>query len=74
MLVTRRYAMTALATSALTAGTTWSVSGALAAAVQTGRAAPAFTGTDTKGAEHTLAGHRARPSYWSGPTMSVPTP
>jgi hypothetical protein len=60
MLVTRRYAMTALATSALTAGTTWSVSGALAAAVQTGRAAPAFTGTDTKGAEHTLAGHRGK--------------
>jgi hypothetical protein len=60
MLVTRRYAMTALATSALTAGTTWSVSGALAAAIQTGRAAPAFTGTDTKGAEHTLAGYRGK--------------
>jgi AhpC/TSA family protein len=60
MLVSRRAAMTALAASALTAGTPWSTSAALAAAVQTGTPAPAFTGTDTKGVEHTLAAYRGK--------------
>jgi peroxiredoxin len=60
MLVSRRAAMTALAASAVTAGTPWSMSAALAAAVQTGTAAPAFTGIDTKGVEHTLAAYRGK--------------
>ena len=64
MLVTRRCAMTALAASALTTGGPWPLSwlvpGALAAAVQTGTPAPVFTGTDTKGIEHTLAGYRGK--------------
>ena len=64
MLVTRRSAMTALAASALTTGGPWVLSGGLpaarAAAVQTGAAAPAFTGTDTKGVVHSLAGYRGK--------------
>jgi hypothetical protein len=64
MIVTRRYAMTGLAASALTIADPWAPAGmpagALAAAVQTGAPAPAFTGTDTKGVEHTLAGYRGR--------------
>jgi hypothetical protein len=60
MLVTRRCAISALAASALTASDPCVLSRALAAALQTGTPAPAFTGTDTKGLAHTLAGYRGK--------------
>jgi peroxiredoxin len=63
MLMTRRSAMTALAASALTTGA-WAIHGvsseALAAPVQPGAPAPAFTGTDTKGVQHALAAYRGK--------------
>lgn len=58
MLVTRRYALTALAASASALTTVGPL--ALAAPVQAGSAAPSFTGTDTKGVQHTLAGYRGK--------------
>jgi hypothetical protein len=60
MLLTRRYTMTALAASALSSGSALSMRAALAAAVQAGAPAPAFTGTDSKGAKHTLADYRGK--------------
>ncbi len=64
MLTTRRYAMTALAASALTTGAPWVIPGvpseARAASVQPGAPAPAFTGTDTKGVQHALAAYRGK--------------
>ena len=58
MLVTRRYALTALAASASALTTAGPL--ALAAPVQAGSAAPSFTGTDTKGVQHTLTGYRGK--------------
>jgi peroxiredoxin len=63
MLLTRRYAMTALAASALTIGPSWLPGmppGAGAASVQPGAPAPTFTGTDTKGVQHALAAYRGK--------------
>jgi peroxiredoxin len=57
MLVTRRHALTALAASA----SALTIAGPQALAVaKTGAPAPAFTGTDSKGAQHTLAGYRGK--------------
>lgn len=68
MLVTRRYAVTAVAASALTTGAPWVnprvipgvPSEARAAPTQPGAPAPAFTGTDTKGVQHALAAFRGK--------------
>jgi hypothetical protein len=58
VLMTRRYALTALAASALTTGAPWVIPGVpsevRAAPVRPGAPAPAFTGTDTKGVRHAL--------------------
>jgi peroxiredoxin len=59
MPVTRRQALTALAVSA-TASTLVAPIVPAGAAVQTGRPAPDFTATDTKGAQHTLAAYRGK--------------
>jgi hypothetical protein len=56
MNITRRQLLTALAASAAGPALTLPAAPVLAAP-QTGRPAPAFTGTDTKGARHTLAGY-----------------
>jgi peroxiredoxin len=56
--------MTALAASALTTASPGVMPGppseALAASVRTGAPAPSFTGTDTKGVQHTLAQYRGK--------------
>lgn len=57
MPLTRRQALAALAASA--AASTLA-SGAARASPQTGRPAPDFTATDTKGAQHTLSGYRGK--------------
>lgn len=59
MLVTRRQALTGLAASA-TASAALTAPDLPALAAQTGMPAPAFTGTDTKGTEHTLADYRGK--------------
>jgi hypothetical protein len=59
MPVTRRQALTVLAASTAASGLT--TAGVPArAAVQTGRPAPDFTATDTKGTKHTLAAYRGK--------------
>ena len=55
--VTRREALAALAATAAASAMT---AGGAGAAVQTGRLAPAFTGTDARGATHTLAGYAGK--------------
>lgn len=59
MTVTRRQALTALAASA-TASTLIAPGAPAHAAVQTGRPAPDFSATDTKGVRHTLAACRGK--------------
>jgi len=59
MIVTRRQALTLLAASAATS-TLIAANAPAGAAVQTGRPAPDFTATDSKGAQHTLAAYRGR--------------
>jgi AhpC/TSA family protein len=59
MSVTRRRALTALAASAA-ASTLIGPGPAARAAVQTGRPAPDFTASDSKGAPHTLAAYRGK--------------
>ncbi len=59
MPVTRRQALTALAASAA-ASTLIAPSTPARAAVQTGRPAPNFTATDSKGTPHTLAAYRGK--------------
>jgi hypothetical protein len=57
MPVTRRQALTALAASAAALTVP---SAPARAAIQTGRPAPDFTATDSKGAQHTLAAYRGK--------------
>ena len=57
--ITRREALTALATTTVAAGVTMA-STPSAASVQTGVSAPEFTATDSKGAQRTLAGYRGK--------------
>jgi hypothetical protein len=59
MTVTRRQALTALAASA-TASTLIAPGAPARAAVQTGRPAPDFSATDSKGVQHTLAAYRGK--------------
>jgi len=59
MPVTRRQAMTALAASAAASALT-APSAPARAAIQTGRPAPDFTATDSRGAQHTLAAYRGK--------------
>jgi len=54
--MTRREALTALAATAATSA----VAAGVEAAVHTGRPAPAFTATDSRGSQHTLAAHRGK--------------
>jgi hypothetical protein len=56
MILTRRQALQALAASAAASPLSLMIAPAHAA-LQTGSAAPAFTGIDTKGVRHTLAGY-----------------
>jgi peroxiredoxin len=58
--VTRRQTLTALGASAAASTLTAIALSPAQAAVQTGRPAPDFTATDSKGAPHTLAGHRGK--------------
>ena len=59
MTVTRRQALTVLAASAASSALV-AASAPAGAAVQTGRPAPDFAATDSKGAQHTLAAYRGR--------------
>jgi peroxiredoxin len=60
MHVTRRQALTALAASAAASHLIAPRTPAYAAAPQTGAAAPEFTGLDSRGSTHTLAGYRGK--------------